>query len=157
MYDVDINTSTVPLPTDTFSGRVISSVNLFTDDLYSGTVFTLTCVVTLVSEVDTSVSVLTSWTKNDSALNGTSRISVDSEATLITTSIYGSDVVFTPLSNNGRSGDDGDYTCSAEVRNDTYITGSSSSNTRILSVEGQYNLYISHYFMSPPLQTWPNH
>ena len=106
--------------------------------LYSGTVFTLICVVELVSEVDTNVTVVTSWTKNDTDLDNTSHISVDSEAMLITTSMYGSDVVFSPLSNRG-SGDDGNYTCSAEVRNDTYITGSSSSDTHVLSVEGQYN------------------
>ena len=112
--------------------------------------------------VDTNVTVLTSWTKNDTKLNSTSRISVDSEAMLITTSMYGSDVVFTPLSNRG-SGDDGNYTCSAEVRDSEYITGSSSSGTQAMSVEGQYTLiYLSQCliitcFMSSLLQVWTNH
>ena len=101
--------------------------------------------MTLVSEVDTNVTVLTSWTKNDTDLNGTSRISVDSEATLITTSAYGSDVMFSPLRG---SGDDGNYTCSAEVSDSEYITGSSSSRTQAISVEGQYILYISHNVLS---------
>ena len=121
----------VPPPTISFTG---SPVDL-SSTLYSGTMFTLTCVVELVSEVDTSVTVLTSWTKNNTDLNSTSRISVDSEAILITTSTYGSDVVFTPLSNR-RSGDGGNYTCLAEVRDGEYITGSRSSSTQTIRVEG---------------------
>ena len=107
-----------------------------TTTLYSGTVFTLTCVVELVPEVDTSVTVLTSWTKNGTIVTNTSRISVDSEADEITSSMYGSDVVFNPLSDMELGGDDGDYTCSAQVRNGKYITGSSASDTHTISVEG---------------------
>ena len=127
----------VPIPTITFTGRLVSPVDLSTTTLYSGTVFTLTCVVELVPEVDTSVTVLTSWTKNDRAITNTSRISVDSEADEITSSMYVSDVVFDPLSNMELGGDDGDYTCSAQVRDDTYITGGSASGTHIISVESK--------------------
>ena len=126
--------STVPEPFISFTG---SPVNLSTDTLYSGTVFTLTCVVELVSEIDTNVTVLTSWTKNDTELNGTDRISVDSEAILQdTTSVYQSDVVFTPLSNTAPDGDNGNYTCSAEVMDSEYITGSTSNDTQSISVKG---------------------
>ena len=126
--------STVPEPFISFTG---SPVDLSTDTLYSGTVFTLTCVVELVSEVDTNVTVLTSWTKNDTELNGTDRISVDSEAILQdTTSVYQSDVVFTPLSNIAPDGDNGNYTCSAEVMDSDYIAGSNSIDTQSISVKG---------------------
>ena len=140
------------MPTVTFTG---SPVDFFSTP-YSGTVFTLTCVVELESEVDTSVTVLTSWTKDDIELNNTSRITVDSEAMLITTSTYGSDVVFRPLSNRG-SGDDGNYTCLAEIRDDEYITGSSSSDTQTILVEGQHKLCSSHNVRSSLLQTWAHH
>ena len=115
----------------------MSPVDLSTATLYSGTVFTLTCVVELVPQVDTSVTVLTSWTKNGNTVTNTGRITVDSEADEITSSEYGSDVVFNPLSNMESGGDDGDYTCSAQVRNDTYITGSSASGTQTIYVESK--------------------
>ena len=105
--------------------------------LYSGTVFTLTCVVELVPEVDTSVTVLTSWTKNGSTITNTGRITVDNEAAKITSSEYVSDVVFDPLSNMQHGGDDGGYTCSAQVRDDTYITGSSATDTQTIYVESK--------------------
>ena len=127
--------STVPELFISFTG---SPVDPSTDTLNSGTVFTLTCVVELVSEVDANVTVLTSWTKNDTELNGTDRISVDSEAILQdTTSVYQSDVVFTPLSNTAPDGDNGNYTCSAEVMDSEYITGSTSNDTQSISVKGQ--------------------
>ena len=115
--------------------------------LYSGTVFTLTCVVELVPQVDTSVTVLTSWTKNGPAITNTSRITVDSEADEITSSMYGSDIVFNPLSNM-ESGDDGDYTCSAQVKDAKYITGNSSSGTHTISVEGQQIMHKIHTHLS---------
>ena len=132
------NILTVPAPTITFSGQLVSPVNLSSMLLYSGTVFTLTCVVELVSEVDTTVTVLTSWNKNGSMISSGSRITVDSEAVQNTTFmyVYESDVVFNPLSNMKSGGDDGDYTCSAEVQNEDYITGSSSSGTQTIAVKG---------------------
>ena len=132
------NILTVPAPNITFSGQLVSPVGLSSTPLYSGTVFTLTCVVELVSEVDTTVTVLTSWNKNGSMISNTSRISVDSMAVRNSTFmyVYESDVVFSPLSNMEPGGDDGDYTCSAEVQNNTYITGSSSSGTQTIAVEG---------------------
>ena len=120
----------------------MSAVNLSTATLYSGTVFTLTCVVELVPEVDISVTVLTSWTKNGRAINSTDRISVDSEADEITSSEYGSDIVFNPLSNMQPGGDDGNYKCSAQVKDAKYITGNSSSGTHTISVEGQQIMHL---------------
>ena len=116
----------------------MSPVDLSSTPLYSGTVFTLTCVVELVSEVDASVTVLTSWNKDGSRISNTSRISVDSVAVqnTIFMYVYESDVVFSPLSNMESGGDNGDYTCSAEVQNVTYITGSTSSGTQTIAVEG---------------------
>ena len=132
------NTLAVPAPTITFSGQLVSPVDLSSTTLYSGTEFTLTCVVELVSEVDTNVTVLTAWNKNGSMISNTGRISVDGVAiqNTIFMFVYESKVVFNPLSNMESGGDDGVYTCSAEVQNDEYITGSSSSGTQRLAVEG---------------------
>ena len=108
--------------------------------LYSGTVFTLECNVLLVPEVDTTVTVLTSWSKDGSVISSTDRISVDSIASHVVDDIvvYVSNLIFNPLSNVESGGDDGSYTCSAQVLNDTYITGSNNSGTAdIMTVRGQ--------------------
>ena len=131
------NFVTVPAPTITFSGRLLSPVDLSSTPLYSGTVFTLTCLVELVSEVDTTVTVLTSWNKNGSVISSSDRVSVITTAVQSTTLyVYESGIVFNPLSNMESGGDDGDYTCSADVQNDSYITGSTSSGTQTIAVEG---------------------
>ena len=128
----------VPAPTITFSGQLVSPVILLSTQLYSGTVFTLTCVVKLALEVDTTVTVITSWNKNGNMISNTSRTSADSVAVqnTIFQYVYESSVVFNPLSNMELGGDDGDYICSAEVQNVTYITGSTSSGTQTIAVEG---------------------
>ena len=117
----------------------MSPVNLVSTTLYSGTVFTLTCIVELIPEVDTTVSVLTTWSKDGMNITNTSRITVDSVAVHDTTItfIYESDIVFNPLSNMASGGDDGQYTCSAQVKDSEYITGSSNSFTQDIIVEGQ--------------------
>ena len=118
----------------------MSPVNLSSNySLYSGTVYTLTCIVRLVSEVDTTVNVSTTWSKNESALNTDDRITVDSMAVQDTniTYIYESDIVFNPLSNMTSGGDNGQYTCSALVEDDDYITGSSNNATQNITVDGQ--------------------
>ena len=101
--------------------------------------FTLTCEVELLSEVDTLVNVSTSWSKDGAELSGSDRISVDSMASQSgsTTYMYGSDLVFTPLNNQQSGGDDGNYTCIATVQNSTYITGSVNSGIEMIAVEGQ--------------------
>ena len=106
--------------------------------LYSGTVFTLTCVVVLVPEVDTTVTVLTLWSKDGSMISSTDRISVDAivHQNMFHIFVYDSSIVFNPLSNMESGGDDGNYTCSAQVLNDTYITGSDNSGSDPIVVEG---------------------
>ena len=132
------HTHTVPPPTITFSGQLVSPVDLCST-LYAGTVFTLTCEVSLVQEVDTSVTISTSWSKDGANLSGSDRISVDGMASQSgnTTYMYGSDLVFTPLSNQHSVGDDGNYMCTATVQDSTYITGSDNSGTEMIAVEGQ--------------------
>ena len=122
----------------TFTGQLVSPVNLSSTILYSGTVLTLTCVVELVPEVDTTVTVSTTWSKDgmDIISDGT-RITVDSIAASHDTNIYESDVIFNPLSNM-MTVDDGLYTCSVQVEDDVYIIGSSNDGTQTLTVEGQY-------------------
>ena len=116
----------------------MSPVNLLSTTLYSGTVFTLTCIVELISAVDTTVSVLTTWSKNGMNITNTSRITVDSLAVhnTTTTFIYESDIVFNPLSNMTSEEDDGQYTCSVQVKDSEYINGSSNSFTQNITVEG---------------------
>ena len=133
-----VHTHTVPPPTITFSGQLVSPVDL-SSTLYAGTVFTLTCEVELLSEVDTSVTISTSWSKDGTELSGSDRNSVDSIASQSgsTTYMYWSDLVFTPLSNQESVGDDGNYKCTATVLDSTYITGSDNSGTEMIAVEGQ--------------------
>ena len=119
----------------------MSPVNPSSTTLYSGTVFTLTCIVRLVSEVDTTVIVSTTWSKNEMDITDTDdRITVDSIAVHNTniTYIYESDIIFNPLSNMTSGGDNGQYTCSALVEDSDYITGSSNNSaTQTITVEGQ--------------------
>ena len=132
---------TVPRPSISFSGLLVYPVNLSSSiTLYSGTVFTLTCVVELVPEVDTAVIVLTSWTKDKGNITNTSRITADSMAVQTTTTtavIYESDILFNPLSNMQSGGDDGNYTCSIQVKAQEFINGSNSTATQNISVESQ--------------------
>ena len=116
----------------------MSPVNLLSTTLYSGTVFTLTCIVELISAVDTTVSVLTTWSKNGMNITNTSRITVDSVAVHDTTItfIYESDIIFNPLSNMTSEEDDGQHKCSAQVKDSEYINGSSNSFTQDITVEG---------------------
>ena len=117
----------------------MSPVNLIFTTLYSGTVFTLTCIVELISEVDTTVSVLTTWSKDGMNITNTSRITVDSVAVHDTTItfIYESYIIFNPLSNMISEEDDGQYTCSAQVEDSEYVDGNSNSFTQDIIVEGQ--------------------
>ena len=140
---------TVPEPTIGFTGRVVSPVNPSSDTLYSGTVFTLTCVVELVKEVDTNLSVLTVWTKDDAAIsNDTGHISVDTEAVRNSSVVYvyESNVDFDPLSNAVPGGDGGNYTCSVTVESSEFISATTASGTQIITVEGitQYWSVQSH-------------
>ena len=127
-------------------------MNLDSTTLYSGTVFTLTCVVVVVPEVDTTVTVLTSWSKGGSMISSTDRVSVDTMAqqSMFHMIVYDSGIVFNPLSNMELGGDDGNYTCSAQVQDDDYVTGSNSSGTQTIAVEGQYNsvLVVKIYMSS---------
>ena len=71
-------------------------------------------------------------------ISSSSRISVGRVASQSTIFmyVYESNVVINPLSNMESGGDDGVYTCSAEVQNDEYITGSGSSGSQTIAVEG---------------------
>ena len=117
----------------------MTQVDQHSTTLYSGTVFTLICVVVLVTEVDTTVTVLTSWYKDGSMISNTNRILVESMASqnMFHKNVYESILVFNPLSNVESEGDDGNYTCSAQVQDDDYITGSATNITETLGVDGQ--------------------
>ena len=67
------------------------------------------------------------------------RISVDNTATQSDNdnNVYLSMVVFDPLSNQNTGGDDGNYTCSAQIQNTTYIIGSDGNSSETLIVEGK--------------------
>ena len=118
--------------------------------------FTLTCVVELVPEVDITVTVLTSWSKDGINITNTSRITADSMAVQTTTTtavIYESDIMFDPLSNMQSGGDDGNYACSVQVKDQGFINGSSQTGTQDISVKGQYVTWrCQNYepYSSPP-------
>ena len=100
--------------------------------LYSGTVFNLTCVVDLGDSVDSPLAVLTTWFKNGSRIED-GRITANKEAVNTSTiHIYESELVFDPLSDS----DDGDYSCSAEVRMTDFIVGNVASGVETIEVEG---------------------
>ena len=126
----------VPAPTISFTGWLLSAVDLFSTSLYSGTVFSLICVVELVPEVDTPLTVLTSWDKDGSRISSSDRVSVASMAYQTSSYMYDSNVTFNPLSNQQSGGDGGEYSCLAHILDNDYITGNGSSNTQTVAVEG---------------------
>ena len=129
-----MHTCTVPSPTITFSGL---PANLSSSMLYAGMNFTLICRVQLVPEVNTLVNITTTWYKDGNELISSGHISVDSSATQSeNNSVYLSMVTLDPLSNQDSGRDDGVYTCSVQVQDDTYITGSTSNGSKTLMVEG---------------------
>ena len=114
-------------------------MNLLSTTLYSGTMFTLTCIVELVSEVDKHVIVHTSWSKDGSLVTNTSHITVNSVAAwnnVSNTFMYVSNIIFNPLSSMDSGGDDGQYKCIAQVMDAEYITGSTTDATQNITVEG---------------------
>ena len=126
------HTHTVPPPSITFSGQLVSPVDL-SSTLYAGTVFTLTCEVELLPEVDTSVTISTSWSKDGAELNGSDRISVDSMATdgTITTGT----LQFSPL----RTSDRGQYTCTGRVAASTVEVDVSNSGSIVVNVTSTFS------------------
>ena len=118
---------------------VVFSDSLPFHSLYSGTVFNLTCEVVLVSEVDTPVTVLTSWSRDGTDIDdGNGRISTDSEAAKTSSSMnsYKSSVVFDPLSNTETGGDSGNYMCQVDIRESGFVSGTTASNSHTLTVQG---------------------
>ena len=98
--------------------------------------------MTLIEEVDTTVSVLTDWTRDGREIDTDSgRITVDSQAVQNTSemSLYESHVVFNPLS---RSGDDGIYSCSVTIEDSEFITGSMGSGRQNIAVEGEFSFIL---------------
>ena len=86
----------------------------------------------LGDSVDSPLSVLTTWFKNGSRIED-DRITPSIEATNTSTiHIYESELVFDPLSDS----DDGDYSCSAEVKMTDFIVGSMASGVETIEVEG---------------------
>ena len=136
----------VPEPNVTFSGSLPFS------SLYTATVFKLTCVVELVSHVNTPVTVLTMWRKNNKVLADSTRITVDSSATQNSSvmTVYESSVVFDPLSNTSTETDSGNYMCSVEIMDSEFVSGGSLNATKTLKVKGQYavleNIVSFHVF-----------
>ena len=120
----------------TFSGSLPFS------SLYSATVFKLTCVVELGPHVDTPVTVLTMWRKNNEVLADSTRITVDSSATQNSSvmTVYESKVVFDPLSNTRTETDSGNYMGSVVIVGTEFVSGGSLNVTKTLKVKGQCKL-----------------
>ena len=112
--------------------------------LHAGTVFNLTCAVLVGEAVDTELQITTVWYQRRALLSSTDRVAVASEATLNRNSGgYLSQVVFSPLSSQQGGGDGGNYTCSADIQNEDYITGSNASNSQDITVIGQL-CHVTH-------------
>ena len=92
-----------------------------------------------MSEVDTPVTVLTSWSRDGTDIDdGYGRISTDNEAAKTSSSMnsYKSSVVFDPLSNTETGGDSGNYMCQVDIRASGFVSGTTASNSHTLTVQG---------------------
>ena len=88
-------------------------------------------------EVDTKVTILTTWRKDGSDIDYQhGRITGNTMATRNSSFIYQSVLVFNPLSNMGAGGDSGNYTCSVTVEDSEYISGNNTTATQTLTVKG---------------------
>ena len=85
--------------------------------------------------MDSPLTVLTTWSKNGSKIHTGENGHITSSNETVNTStihIYESELVFDPLSDS----DDGDYSCSAEVRMTDFIVGNEASGVETIQVEG---------------------
>ena len=125
--------------------NVTISGNISLAELYSATVFTLTCRVEVPPEVDTTVTVFTTWSKDgyDINENSRSRIAADGTATQNRSVIhvYESALVFSPLSNMDTGGDSGSYKCSVKIKDNQFISGITANATQTITVKGQSYLF----------------
>ena len=103
-YSPSLYFSTVPSPITTILGQTNASQ-------LAGSSLELSCIVELVVEVDTGISVIITWKRNDEQINGDPHISVSS-AIEVNAFIYQSDLQINTLS---QSIDSGNYTCEVIV------------------------------------------
>ena len=111
---------------------------------YNGTIFSLTCIITLNDAVDSPVSVAGMWLKGSDTLqtSGDSCVEV-SDTTPVDTSdsTYKVTLFFNPLGNETRDG--GGYTCSATVvlqpgsTNAQFVRGNTGRKDYELVVDGK--------------------
>ena len=91
-------------------------------------------------EVDTTVSILTTWKKDgrDIDYQHGHRITADTKATWNSslTHTYKSILVFNPLSNMDTGGDSGNYTCSVTIEDSKYLSGTNTNATQPIAVKG---------------------
>ena len=100
---------------------------------YTGTIFTLTCIIQLHENVDTNVDVVVAWRKRATLLTNNSYTSISQTTTTVGGSTYTTSVILTPLRNE----DDGGYVCHATVTpnpTSTYIL-KSRSNISVFQVK----------------------
>ena len=94
--------------------------------LYSGTVFTLSCLVTLVEEVDTTVSVTITWSKGQSVVS-TERGQMGGS----NTHVYETHLPFNPLTTS----DSELYSCSVDIESDEFLSGIFTRATQAITVK----------------------
>ena len=98
---------------------------------YAGTNLTLNCTIMVIEQVDTAVTVTITWTgPGDMELPDDERITVMQPSSFLST------LTLTPLD----SGDNGDYTCEANVSADSseFVSGSTTSmDMQTLILEGK--------------------
>ena len=107
------------------------SVDVPSTPLYTGTILTLTCIITVIEQVDTDVTATVTWTgPGDMELPDDDRITVMQPSSLVST------LTFTPLT----TADAGDYTCEATVSSNSpeFVSESTAAMDMLtLTVEGK--------------------
>ena len=100
--------------------------------LHAGTVFTVTCEVELVSEVDTPVNISIEWAGPDGVTPNADNIAVKDATTNVT--ITTSSLQFSPL----RTSDGGQYTCTGSVKTGSVDLDVKNSNSSVVNVTSTF-------------------
>ena len=120
-----------------------------TAPLYAGTSLTLTCTVTLVSNVDNGERVMTEWS-GPRDISGERHSETDASGS---GSTYTGSLTISPLADQ----DDGTYTCTGTVTGGTSVQQANASSDVTIDVIGKNYVIVLlyHYLPSPPSPCLP--
>ncbi len=108
-----------------------------------GLLLTLNCVVTLSSAVNTPLTLTPVWKREGVVLSSNEQLIVG-EFMSTSDNVYTSSLEFQPLTND-LIGNDTLFECEATVmpEDDTFVTGTTTSSSINITVEGEGLLYLS--------------